>query len=188
MEKYFYRVVDDLSILDRWFLGTPHNKKGRELDPRDFTEGKVFSTNYELIIPPKRQGKELDFTFADFDMPVVSGRTGKIISSFASEGIQRIPARIQGYKSQYEVLNVTALKRCVDEKKSEILYWKKDDGRPDKVGDFRMISKLKVNPKLIGDMNICRIAGWEIALIVSRPLKMALEQEEVSGIKFLEVS
>jgi hypothetical protein len=45
---------------------------------------------------------------------------------------------------------------------------------------------LKVDPTKIGDADIFRTWGWEVAIIVSERLKAALEQEGFTGMKFIE--
>lgn len=185
-EKYF-RVIDDNKIHDRWYLDEP-NSKNHELDIWDFTVGKTVSYQGDIRIPVQYEGPILDFTFAAFDIPVVTKEVGKLIQMVDKRSIQRLPAIINGIENQYEVLVVTNAIECLDEKRSEFIRWKEDDGRPDKIGHIRMITKLHINPsKIDQNVHIFRIKGWEIALIVSKKLKEMMELNEVNGIQFIEV-
>src|SRR5262245_12919954 len=84
----FFEVEDDVDVKGRWYLDGLSDKKGRKLDSRDFTYGnrlglkprlKISLSDEESLVeiePPlkvslRRQGKPLDFTYADFDMPIV---------------------------------------------------------------------------------------------------------------------
>jgi hypothetical protein len=46
---------------------------------------------------------------------------------------------------------------------------------------------MRIDPSKVGDANVFRTWGWSIALIVSEPLKEALERIGATGTKFKEV-
>jgi len=184
--KYF-RVIDDSSISNRWYLQGPFTKSGMEVDPRDFTDGKKVKAKRFLTVPLRRPGKPLGFTLADFDMPVVTKEVGELIENIAPRDIQRIPVEISSQPLDYEIINVTTKIKCLDEKESEIMRWNEADGRPDRVGQYRMVTTLKITPELVTGSQIFRIDGWEIALIISETVKDALEKIGITGIKFQQV-
>jgi hypothetical protein len=74
--------------------------------------------------------------------------------------------------------------KCVDEKESDIMWWTEADERPDKIGQYRMITKLKIVPDLVQESQMFRVEGWEIALVISETVKVALEKRGVAGIRF----
>lgn len=187
MKKKFFRIIDDFSIPNRWYLQEPVGANGKEVDARKFTAGKKVRPRSDLVVPLSRSGLPLDFTLAAFDMPIASRKVGDLLDQLAPSDIQRIPVAVDSLSSGYEIINVISMHDCVDEKQSEIVWWKRSDGRPDKIGQYRMITKLKINPEVVGVSKIFRIAGWEVALIVSHEIKLALEKEKVTGIKFSAV-
>jgi hypothetical protein len=77
---------------------------------------------------------------------------------------------------------------CLDEQQSEIMWWTANDGRPDKIGKYRMITKFIVDPMRIGERHMFRLFGWDIAIIVSHVMKVAFEEHQVTGVHFLPVS
>ncbi|EPX65047.1 hypothetical protein D187_000472 [Cystobacter fuscus DSM 2262] len=55
------------------------------------------------------------------------------------------------------------------------------------MGHYRNVVGLKVDPEKVGDAHIFRPWGWPVALIVSERVKRALEDEGLSGPRFIEV-
>src|SRR5579864_2474205 len=181
----FYSIEDDLSLEGRWFLQGPVTPSGLEVDPRRFITAEPFSTNGSLRIPLRYKGTPLGFTFADFDMPVVSSKVGQLISSVCGADVQRFPANVDGSAEHFEILNVLCKRPCLDEARSRsITKWTENDGRPDKVGQLRMVIGLRIDPTAVANHHAFRIDGWEIALIASERLKTLLEKHMVSGITF----
>lgn len=86
------------------------------------------------------------------------------------------------------------LQSCFDtvsrefEANSEFMKWTKEDGRPEKVGEYRMFTKLSLDPKKATGHKIFRVQGWQIALIVEEEVKESLEQRKASGIVFQVVT
>ena len=68
-----------------------------------------------------------------------------------------------------------------------MLYWLPEDNRPDKMGQYRNVSGLKVDPAKVGGANIFRPWGWTVVLIISERVKLAMEEEGITGAKFIEV-
>lgn len=78
---------------------------------------------------------------------------------------------------------------CIDEGRSEYLKWTKSDHRSDLVGQFRMVSKLKLSRASIPpDANVFRLAGWLVGLIVSERVRSAMEAVGCQGARFQEVT
>ncbi len=187
MSEHFFEITDDLSISKRWYLQAPLRNSGKEIDPRIFTEGRKVNIKGQLRIPMRRQGLPLDVTFADFDMPVISKEIGVLLEELAPNNIQRIPISIESQQGKYEILNITTLRQCVNEQQSDILWWTESDGRPDKVGQYRMVRRLIIDPSLVEGSEIFRVKGWEISIIVSQRIKDSLASRKVTGIQFRTV-
>lgn len=184
----FYRVLADPNILTNWFLKAPIFEDGTVIDARLFTKGEVFIEDKTLIVPLRRHGKHVDFNLGDFDMVITKKNINeKIFSQFKLKA-QRIPVIIEGLKNDFEILNVLDLIACVDEVNSEFDKWTEMDGRPDKVGKFRMFTHLCIDEKKAEGHHLFRLAEWPIVLVVSNELKVFLEKIEVNGIVFKSLS
>jgi hypothetical protein len=67
------------------------------------------------------------------------------------------------------------------------MYYTEADDRPDKLGQFRMITKLRIDPDKVDRENAFRVNGWKVALVVSDQLRRELLANETTGILFEEV-
>jgi hypothetical protein len=142
-----------------------------------------------LKIPIGRPGRALDFTLAGFSIPVVHIRVASVFTELAPRDVQVLPVDIQGQPDQFCILVATRLVRCIDDKASEeVEYWTPEDGRPEKVGQYRDVYGMRIDPTKVGDAKVFRTWGWTIALIISEDIKEALERAGVTGLKFKEVT
>jgi hypothetical protein len=149
-----------------------------------FTKATRVAVTDDLSLPIRQRGWPVDFTLADFDMPVVRRHVGEIIEGVAPDYCQHIPIRVEGTDDEYEILNVLRSIACVDEGASEFTKWNAADQRPDKVGAFRMITRLRLDPARASGAEIFRVQEWPIALVVGDAIRDALRAIEVSGIAF----
>ena len=186
--KRFFVLRDDMRLPGRWQPGSPFDERGEEMDPWQFRKGKHLELSCTPLFDLGCEGSSLDFTLTAFNIPLVNGR---VVSLFERLGIlhevQFLPARVEGQTEPYFILNALRVIRCIDDARcEEVLYWTPEDNRPDKTGEYRDISGLKVDPELIGDTHIFRPWGWRVNLIVSETVKLAMEREGLSGPKFTE--
>ena len=185
--KYF-RMRDDGEVPDRWFLGSPTDADGRPVEPWVFTSAKKATVKQPLAIDVSYSGRSLDFTHADLDMPVANRRACSILKRVAGGTFESFPARVNGHPEEFEIVNFLQARACVDEAASEFLKWTETGGRPDKIGHYRSITNLRIDPSKVDSLPAFRITGWHIALIVSEIVKIAFEMEAVTGVAFLPVS
>jgi len=102
--------------------------------------------------------------------------------------VQLIPVNVQGQPDQYLILLATKLIRCIDDAASEeVRFWLPEHGQPERVGDYKSVSGLRIDPTKVGDAKVFRTRGWNLALIVSEDIKQALERARVTGAQFTEV-
>ncbi|MFY0577628.1 imm11 family protein [Cystobacter fuscus] len=88
----------------------------------------------------------------------------------------------------YFILNALRIIRCVDEARcEEIAFWEPRHGDPERVGHYRNVAGLKIDPTKVEDANIFRPWGWTVVLIVSERVKLAMEKEGLTGARFIEV-
>lgn len=175
MAVNYYELFDDMSLRGRWHLKGPVTASGREVDPRIFTEGKPVEVREPLHLPLRREGTRLDFTLADFGMPVLHSAFAKALAEVAPHEIQRFAASVEGTSEAFEIINVVTRVDCLDPERSSVSYWTEADGIPDLVGRLQTVVGLKVDPQRASGHHIFRLQGWEVALIVSEDVKDALQ-------------
>lgn len=140
----FHRFGSPAVPEDRWYLASPYNPTGEEVDARLFTEGRPVDLPTNLYITKRRCGRALDFTLADFDMPVVSAALASMLLDLARDCIQLLPAQVEDEQGELFILNVARTVPCISDAHSGVVRWSPCDGGPDKVGQYRMV----VNPML----------------------------------------
>lgn len=188
MPRYF-RLRDDMTIPGRWVLGAPLDEHGKEVDPWQFEKGSALEPRSPPRFPLLVRGQPLDFSWAAFGILVVHRR---LVQLFERQGwqqeVQFIPAQVEGQPEPYFILNTLRTIRCIDEDRSaEIEHWRPEHGEPERVGTYRSVHGLKVDPAKIEGANIFRTWGWNVAVIVSEHLKQTLERENITGVKFVDV-
>ena len=184
--RRFYRLRADATAVSRWHLKAPVDSSGREVDPRAFTQGALVPCQPPLELPVRRAGDRVDFNLCDFDM-VLPAAANIALQALVGPAIQRFPVTVEG-QQQFEILNVCNLVQCIDESQSSFTKWTDSDGRPEKVGQFRMIVHLKIDPVAAKRCDIFRVAGWHMALIVSDKVRQLFESANVSGIEYERVA
>ncbi len=149
------------------------------MDPWQFDQGKVITLEGTPLIGVGHPGRALDFSLTELATPVVSSRVVSVFESLdLQDEVQFIPARVQGQSQPYFILNTLRTLRCIDDARcGEVLSWRPEDERPDKLGKYRNVVGLKVDPAKVGGASIFRPWGWTVALIVSERFKLAMETE-----------
>ncbi|WP_340680469.1 DUF1629 domain-containing protein [Paraglaciecola sp.] len=180
----YYRVLADPKSSTRWFLKSPIKPDGREIDPRLFTCGKPYGVETQLNLPLRRPGIPYIFNFCDFDMVVVSKHLNEELEQIVGSAIQRIPILVEGTNELFEILNVVDSIPSIDQERSEYLIWQEKDGRPEKVGQYRMFTKFIVDKAKVSGHKIFRPTEWPISLIVDDDIKMVIEQYGKAGVVF----
>jgi hypothetical protein len=189
MPQRFFDLAENIQS-GNWDLGDPLDESGQEVeDPWMFRAGQLVSVPRRLTIPIDHPGRPLDFSTAGVGVtPVVHVRVASLFTELAPGDVQLIPVDIQGQKDPHFILVATKLIRCIDDEASEeVLYWKPEDERPEKLGQYRSVAGMRIDRSKVGDAKVFRTWGWKIALIVSEDIKRALERAKVTGVRFKEV-
>jgi len=188
MTSRYYRLSDDVALTGRWELGKLGDERGEEVWPALLMRGVPAHVDGRIKVPVKRPGQPLDFSHAAFGIPVVHVRAASVFMELASNDVQFFPVDIEGQTEKYLVLNATRVVNCIDDQASEeVRYWKPEDGRPEKTGQYRAVYGMRIDQAKAGDARVFRTWGWTVALIVSEELKKALEHIGATGAKFKEV-
>lgn len=180
----YFRLLFDSGARNMWFLDEPVSKDGKPIDAREFIHGRPYTGPTPYRVPIDQPGVRTEVTLAAFDMPVISQRVGKILDQFPRASVERFPVLVGSIGPGYEILNVMVTADCLDEKCSEITRFAASDGRPEKVGQYLMVTNLTINPDRTDGQDIFRIRGWEIALIVSEEIKRSIEGMPNLGVVF----
>jgi len=189
MSQRYFDLSDDVYIPGRWHIDTPVDEFGQEVDPWQFTKGRSVEVSERLRMALQVAGKPLDFTLAGLDIPVVHAKVASIFVVLAPNDVQLIPVELDGQREQYCILVATRTIRCIDDEASaEVKHWKPEDGQPDRVGEYRAVHGMRIDPARVGDAKVFRTWGWAVALVVSEDIKEALEREGVTGLRFKEVT
>ncbi|MBZ4396475.1 imm11 family protein [Myxococcus sp. AS-1-15] len=185
----YFRLMENVQA-GNWYLGDPLTKQGHELeDFREFSSGRPAHVSDRLTVPIDEPGRRLDFSTAGAGAtPIVHVRVATLFAEMAPSDVQLIPVSIKGCPDEYLILVATRLVRCIDDEASEeVLYWKPEDERPDKLGMYRSVFGMRIDPAQVGDAKVFRPWGWSGVLIVSQDIKAALERANVTGAEFEEV-
>lgn len=136
----------------------------------------------------EREGVPLDFSLTGLAVPIVHARVAALVAELAPDDTQSFPVEVQGQSERFFVLVATKTLPCVDDAAcAEVERWTPEDGRPEKVGQYRDIYGLRIDPARVGTAKVFRPWGWTVALIVHEDIKHALERAKATGVKFTEV-
>ncbi|PTL75918.1 imm11 family protein [Vitiosangium sp. GDMCC 1.1324] len=190
MAQRYFELTDDMNSSDRWLLGDPIDEQGNEVRTRQFMSGEPTRFDGRLRVPIYHPGSALDFSIADTGgFPVVTEKVARVLVELAPGDVQLFPVEVESRPEAYFLVNVARLVKCIDDEAStEVLYWKPEDGRPEKVGQYRDVYGMRIDPSQVGDAKIFRPWGWRVALIVAEDVKEALERTGATGLSFREVT
>lgn len=186
MSRYF-KLQDHMSIPGRWVLEGPFDEQGNELDSWPFGKGERVERAGVSQFKMSHPGDAVDISQTGLGIPVISGRVAAILEQLCPQDVQLLAARVEGRTEPWFILNILHIIRCIDDARcGEVQYWKPEDGRPEKLGEYFYIHRLKVDPTKIQGAHIFRPWGWSAAMIISEPLKEALEAQGITGMRYIE--
>lgn len=202
-----YRVSFDDTLADQWFLGDladaariapPQSPApsplGNRLDERTFRQGVKIELpeGVRLVLRVREPGVPLGFSFASYDMPVVSERVGQLLESLAPDDVQRIPVEVVDpvdVPGNWEILNIVALLDCIDHEHTQALRWDESDHhRLDLLGQYKYIRGLWLHADRLESNRIFRLVGYPRWVIVTAEIKDALEEAGVFGLRYWPVN
>ncbi|MCY1076803.1 imm11 family protein [Archangium lansingense] len=190
MAQRYFELIDDMSSPERWLLRDPLDEQGKEVRTRQFMSGEPTRYDSRLRVPVYHPGTSLDFTRVDTGaIPVVTEKVVRVLTELAPGDVQLFPVEVESRPEPYFLVNVTRLIKCIDDAAcEEVLYWQPEDGRPDKVGQYRDVYGMRIDPSKVADARVFRPWGWRVALIVANDVKEALERTGATGLDFREVT
>lgn len=190
MPKRYFRLTDDVEVPGRWHLDDLVGPPGQEVDRWQFEAGVPVQFEGRLKLPIDHPGRPLDFTLTPVGgAPVLHSRVARSFLELAPEDVQLVPVDVEGQHDPYFILNVTRVVRCIDDAAcAEVQYWRPEDGRPEKTGNYRAVHGLRIDPTQVGHAQVFRPWGWLVVLIVSEDIKQALERLGATGTRFVDVT
>jgi len=190
MARKYFELTEDMTRPERWLLGDPVDDQGQEVRTRRFMSGEPTRVDDRLRFPMYHPGTPLDFTRCDPGaVPVVTEKVTRVLTELAPGDVQLFPVEVEARPETYFLVNVVRLVRCIDDEASaEVRYWKPEDGRPEKVGQYRDVYGMRIDPSTVGEARLFRPWGWRVALIVAEDVKEALERTDATGLEFREVT
>lgn len=190
MERRFFRLAIDVYVAGRWYLGEPLTLAEQELeDVWMFGYGHPVQLTEPLRVPVDRPGKPLAFDTAGVGQtPILNARVAAVFRELAPRDVQLFPVEVQGQAEPYWLMNVARTVRCIDDKASaEVQFYTPEDGRPDRVGEYRSVIGLRIDTSKVGDARVFRPWGWTPPIIIDEEIKDALERVGIVGGLFDEV-
>ncbi len=181
----YYRLIDDVEIPNRWHLDQP----AEHIDGApNLISGVAVENASTFPLEMTRKGRALEFCLTGLAVPVMSRNLAGAMAALACPDVQLVSATIEGAFG-YKALNVARTIDCLDEKTSRFMKWKISDGRPDKVGQYRMVTELRLDlARIAADAKVFRSSGWIVAMIVSGAIKQEMEHQGCFGAKFIPVT
>lgn len=173
----YYWLKDDINYSGRWFLNKISGLDNWSL------YSKVPELTEHLSVLVSRHGNEMDFTLtSSHAVPIVSDRLKAALSNFS--GIKFIPVTLNGYLNEYFVMIIDDMVDCVDEVRSKYQKFEVNDPvRPDRAGSFRAFFSMVIDADKVIGIDILRVKRFEMAIIVSDNVKIALENSGVTGVE-----
>ncbi|WP_223765897.1 imm11 family protein [Corallococcus sp. AS-1-6] len=122
-------------------------------------------------------------------LPIANEQVANVFRELAPADVQLFPIEIEGAPERYYVVNATRRFKCIDEAKCrEVQVYPLDGAVPERVGEYRSISGLRIDTSKIEDARVFRPMGWELALIVSEEVKEGIERVGNTGVFFNRVT
>lgn len=191
----YYRILDDVHFPDRWYLtdiDQVPNNWDFTIPERTVDESlQPFSTKIYFA------GDETDYTCGGYAfISYVSEKAKKALLNLPNIEEQAVfyPVEIKDYipSQPYYAMVIKKSPLCVDEIKSEFDPIEYEDGETSTSRGFLnlypVFYKLIIDPQRSDNLDIFRLGGNFIYIIVSERLKIAFESAGVTGPKYTPVT
>lgn len=186
MIEDFFEIGLDYNDPALWYLGQPATVDGKLL-PGTFWNCVPWADTRPLSVEIKKSGVPATFSHSGHSVYIVKTEAMNLLRDIVDPHIfQGIPVSIVDYAGDYEVLNSLTRVDCVDEQHSEFRRWTAADGRPERIGDYKM-SLFRIDPERARGHDLFRVKGWEIVLVCSEKVRRHLESAGVTGIRFKSI-
>lgn len=175
----YFDLWDDMSTDQRWYLDGPSGPNDEWLGVA-LVSGQRYEGQVPVTSRVYHPGPLLELTMTQETVPVLNERVAQIFAAHVGQDAQLIPARAHGSEEKLWAVNVLAIPDCFDEARTEeFRRWTSEDGQPDRVGDYRTVYGLRIDPVRAEGHAILRPRRYRVPVIVSEPLAEALKSANV---------
>jgi hypothetical protein len=181
-----YCLEDDFREPVRWYLNVPNCTDGQDLT-WSFNSSKSFGQITPLFTGIQQEGRRVDFTLGAFEIPILNRAAMSIFQTFAGECVEFIPTKIEGERDDYFIMNILAKADCLDERASLIEWWKAEDGRPDRIGTYRMLAREVHDCNITALPPIFRLSKFSVRIMVRDDLRRAIDDAGLTGLICKEI-
>ena len=190
MDKRYFELMSAMDDPDRWLVGDMVDEQGKEMKTQPFMNGEPIRFDGRPRVFVYHPGRALDFSEVDMgSIPLVTQKVAHVLAEVAPGDVQLFPVQLESRPEPYFLVNVTHRVKCIDDERSEeVDYWGPEDGRPDKLGQYRSVFGMRIDPSKVGEARLFRPSGYTRALLVSEEVKQALEGSGATGRSFEEVT
>jgi len=179
----YYKLFCDRYVPGRWYIKDPLDANGEFGMPSEFLQDGPLRIEREPFLPVSHPGLALDFTEAGVGIMVISQRLRSLYERLGLQNdCQFIPCHVDGKTERYFIFQPLRIIKCIDEARCRAVAFDSDGS-----GRYSNVRGLKIDPTKVGDANIFRPWGWTVVLIISERVKLAMEEEGITGAKFIEV-
>lgn len=179
MANYFELFCDLSAPNARWYLNGPWGVDGRLLDAA-LTSGRKYEGPAPVTCAVGTPGPALELTMTEELVPILNDRVAAIFSAHIGKDAQLLQARVKGFDTSLWAVNVLAIVDCIDDAKcKEVTRWTAADGNPSRIGTYRKIEGLQIDPAKAAGRAIFRPHGWDLSVIVNDALATALKNAGV---------
>ena len=180
-------VHDPDPVPSFWFLTMGDRfADGSCVDIWAYTQCRRVQNPKTVPIIIKERGEYADYNYvAVAGVPLISQRLAGLLSEVARDDVQLIPAQIDAPGNWY-VANVLPRVDAINHERSIIHY--RDNDNPHRPGEPRGVIRLVIDPDRVAGLDIFRLFGWNVALIVSQRIKERCECEGMTNMQFTSVT
>jgi hypothetical protein len=176
-----YSLNDDFREPIRWYLNVPSCKDGEDLT-WSFNSSKRYGQIKPLFTGIRQEGRRVDFAFGAFDIPILNSAAMAVFQTFAGECVEFIPTKVEGERDDYFIMNIVAEAECLAEGASLIMWWNAEDGRPDRIGTYRMLAGKVYDCRITAFPPIFRLSKFSVRMIVRDDLRRAIDDAGLTGL------
>lgn len=155
-----------------------------------FGEGRPLPDLGPIKAPVRNPGERRAFVLAGIEgVPIVSEAAANVFRTLAPNDVQLFPVMVEGVPERYFIVNAVKVMDCIDEANCrEVHHYSPGDPFPEYEGEYRWIYGLRIDPAKTEGTHVFRLKRFKIALIVSEPIKDALEKVGSLGVSFERVT
>ena len=165
----------------RWHLREPETLDGARPFTWAFTRCVPFEPRVALRARSRSEGTPVDFTLADFDIPILSPKAVDVLAPLVGEFCEFIPVDVEGQEQRYSILNIFPEEDCAHEQASDLLLWRRGDGRDDLIGGYRQVTRLVIRRGLQLPP-IFRLSKFHIRILVDQRVAAYFGPDGLTGV------